>query len=204
MNYETIPQEEVIEKTVDAVKSRGINVILVDTKEEALEKVKELIPERKSIMNGSSRTLEEIGFIDYLKENTDKWNNLHVPAMMEKDQMKQMQMMKEAQLAEYFLGSVNAIAETGELVAADASGSRIGAYPFAAGKVLLVAGVNKIVPTLNDAMTRIREYVLPLESERVKRDMGMPGSMVGKMLIFEREMFEGRTTLILVKEKLGY
>ncbi|XKT74745.1 MAG: lactate utilization protein [Patescibacteria group bacterium UBA2163] len=204
MNYETTPQEDVINKTVDAIKGRGINVILVDTKEDALEKVKELIPEGKSIMNGSSRTLEEIGFVDYLKENTDKWNNLHVPAMMEKDQMKQMQMMKEAQLAEYFLGSVNAIAETGELVAADASGSRIGAYPFAAGNVLLVAGVNKIVPTLNEAITRIKEHVLPLESERVKKEMGMPGSMIGKMLIFEREMFEGRTTLILVKEKLGY
>jgi L-lactate utilization protein LutB len=204
MNYETIPQEDVINKTVDAIKNRGINVILVDSKEEALEKVKELIPEEKSIMNGSSRTLEEIGLVNYLKENPDRWNNLHVPAMKEKDQMKQMQMMKEAQLAEYFLGSVNAIAETGELVAADASGSRIGAYPFAAGNVLLVAGVNKIVPTLHEAITRIREYVLPLESERVKKEMGMPGSMIGKMLIFEREMFDGRTTLILVKEKLGY
>jgi hypothetical protein len=118
--------------------------------------------------------------------------------------MKQIQMMKEAQLADYFLGSVNAIAETGELVAADASGSRVGAYPFAAQNVLLVAGVNKIVPTLNDAIMRIREYVLPLESERVKKEMGMPGSMIGKMLIFEREMFEGRTSLILVKERLGY
>ena len=204
MNYETTPQEDVINKTVDAIKSRGINVTLVDSKKEALEKVIELIPEGKSIMNGSSRTLEEIGFVDYLKEHTDKWNNLHVPAMMEKDQMKQMQMMKEAQLAEYFLGSVNAIAETGELVAADASGSRVGAYPFAAGNVLLVAGVNKIVPTLNEAITRIKEHVLPLESERVKKEMGMPGSMIGKMLIFEREMFEGRTTHIIVKEKVGY
>lgn len=204
MNYKTTPQEDVINKTVDAIKSRGITVILADTKEDALEKVKELIPEGKSIMNGSSRTLEEIGLIEYLKDNSNIWNNLHVPAMMEKDQMKQTQLMKEAQLAEYFLGSVNAIAETGELVAADASGSRIGAYPFAAGNVLLVAGVNKIVPTLNEAITRIREYVLPLESERVKKEMGMPGSMIGKMLIFEREMFEGRTTLVLVKEKLGY
>jgi len=203
VNYEKLPSEETITKTAEAIKQRGIEVIMADNKEEALEKIKSLIPEGASVMNGSSTTLDEIGFVDYLKSGKYSWKNLHEPISKEQDQQKRMILMRQATLADYFLGSVNAIAETGELVAADASGSRIGAYPFAAGKVILVSGINKIVLTLEDAIKRVREYVYPLENERAKRVYGT-GSVVGKILITEREIFPQRTTLILVKEKLGF
>jgi len=203
MNYETLPSEETITKTAEAIKQRGIEVIIVNSKEEALAKVKELIPEGATVMNGSSTTLDEIGFVEYLKQGKHPWKNLHDPILQEQDQQKRMELMRQAVLADYFLGSTNAIAETGELVSADASGSRVGAYPFAAGKVILVSGINKIVPTLEDAIKRVREYAYPLENERAKKVYGM-GSMVGKMLITEKEMFPQRTTLILVKEKLGF
>jgi hypothetical protein len=75
-----------------------------------------------------------------------------------------------------FLGSVNAITQAGELVACDASGSRVGAYPFAAKKLVLVAGIQKIVPTLEDAIKRIREYVYPLEDKRAMKAYGMHSS----------------------------
>lgn len=203
MNYEKLPSEETIAKTAEAIKQRGIAMIVVSNKEEALEKVKSLIPEGASVMNGSSTTLDEIGFIEYLQSGKHQWQNLHEPILKEQDQQKRMELMRQAILADYFLGSINAIAETGELVAADASGSRIGAYPFAAGKVILVSGVNKIVPKLEDAIKRVREYAYPLEDERAKKVYGM-GSVVGKMLIIEKEIFPQRTTLILVKEKLGF
>lgn len=203
MNYKTLPSEEVTAKTAEAIKQRGVEVIVVNNKAEALAKIKELIPEGVTIMNGSSITLDEIGFVDYLKQGKHSWKNLHDPILKEQDQQKRTELMRQAVFADYFLGSTNAIAETGELVSADASGSRVGAYPFAAGKVILVSGINKIVPTLEDAMKRVREYVYPLENERAKKAYGMD-SFVGKMLITEREMLPQRTTLILVKEKLGF
>lgn len=203
MDYNQIPSESVIQKTAEEIKKRGIDVIIVEDGKKALIRVKSLIPKGVSVMNGSSATLGEIGFIDYLKSGKHPWKNLHAPILKEQDQQKRMELMRQAVLADYFLGSVNAIAQTGELVAADASGSRIGAYPFASGKVLLVSGANKIVPTLEDAMKRVREYVYPLEDERAKKAYGM-GSIVGKWLIIEKEMFPQRTTLILVKEKLGF
>jgi hypothetical protein len=64
--------------------------------------------------------------------------------------------------AEYFLSGVNAIAITGEHVSCDASGSRAGAWPFAARNLILVSGVNKIVPSLQDALQRVMEYMLIL------------------------------------------
>lgn len=204
MDYETLPPKETIEKTAVAIRKRGVEVLIVNDRKEALEKVKDLIPGGQTVMNGSSTTLDEIGFTEYLKSGNHKWQNLHEPILKEQDQQKSMFMRRQALLADYFLGSVNAIAQTGELVAADASGSRVGAYPFAAGHVILVAGAQKTVPTLEDAIKRVREYVLPLESERAKKAYGMPGSLVGKVFILEKEMFPQRTYLVLVKEKLGY
>lgn len=203
MNYETLPPEEIIAKTAEAIKQRNIEVVIVNNKKEALEKIKELIPESATVMNGSSTTLQEIGFVDYLMSGQHPWKNLHEPILKEQDRQKRSVLMRQAVLADYFLGSVNAVAETGELVSADASGSRVGAYPFAAGKVILVSGTNKIVPTLQDAIKRVREYVYPLENERSKKAYGM-GSFVGKIIIVEKEMFPQRITLILVKEKLGF
>lgn len=203
MNYETLPPEETIAKTAEAIKRRGIEVIIVNDGKEALEKIKNLIPENATVMNGSSTTLEEIGFTEYLRSGKHPWENLHQPILQEQDPRKKAKLTRQALLADYFLGSINAIAQTGELVAADASGSRVGAYPFAAGKVILVSGINKIVPTFEDAIKRVREYVYPLENERAKKAYGME-SMIGKMLLIEKEMFPQRTYLILVKEKLGF
>jgi L-lactate utilization protein LutB len=203
MDYNTIPSQETIQRTIAAIKERGVDVVLVENKQEALEKVKSLIPAGKTVMEGSSTTLRQIGFIDYLKSGTHPWKALHGQILKEEDEQRRAEMMREALLADYFLGSVNAIAQTGELVAADASGSRVGAYPYAAGKVILVSGVNKIVPTLEDAIRRVREYVYPLENERAKKAYGM-SSVIGKMLIIEKEIFPERTTLVLVKKKLGF
>ena len=65
MDYETIPSKEIVEKTAAALKERNVEALIVDTKEQALEKIKELIPKGLSVMNGSSTTLEQIGFVDY-------------------------------------------------------------------------------------------------------------------------------------------
>ena len=61
--------------------------------------------------------------------------------------------------AEYFISRVNAIAQSGEIVACDRSGSRVGAWPFAAVHLLLVSGANKIVPTLEQALRRVRDML---------------------------------------------
>ena len=197
-----LASESDLAQTIESLKSHGINVFVVNNKEEALAKVTHLIPKGVSIANGSSTTLVEIGFVDYLMKGSHGWKNLHEEALKEKDPVKQNDLRRKMATADYFLGSVNAISKTGELVACDASGSRVTAYPFAAKNLLLVAGTNKITNSLNEAMERVREYVFLLESARAKKVYGR-GSMLGKWVIMERD-FPNRTTLILVIEKLGF
>ncbi len=201
--WDSIPSEKEIQETIKNVQDRGITVHLVKNRKEALEKIKQLIPQGSEVMNGSSTTLIEIGFVDYLKEGNHGWNNLHESILNEKDPKKQSDLRRKVDTSEYFLASVNAIAKTGELVAADASGSRVGAFPFTAKNLIIVAGINKIVHNLDEALQRLREFAFLLENERAKEAYGM-GSMIGKIVIMNKEMFKGRTTLILVKEKLGF
>jgi LUD domain len=202
-NWTKIPDEKELKETIKAIELRGINVILVDNKIEALERIKKIIPKGSSIANGGSTTLAEIGFVDYLKEGDHGWKNLHNEVLKENDLSKQTDLRRKMDTADYFLGSVNAISKNGELVACDASGSRVSAYPFAAKNLLIVSGYQKITNNLEEAMKRIREYVFSLENERAKKVYGV-GSTLGKWVIIEKEMFPNRTTLILVKEKLGF
>lgn len=104
---------------------------------------------------------------------------------------------------DYFLGSVQAIAQSGEVVSCDASGTRTGPYAYGPNKVIWVAGVNKIVKDLEQALRRMREHCIPLEDQRMK-SVGYPGTTLSRIIIYEREMDPNRITLLLVKEKLGF
>ena len=202
--YTNIPSDEAIAKVVENLKERNIHAIVVDTKEEALEGIKKLIPKGSSVMNGSSTTLNEIGFVDYLKDGKHGWDNVHENILSEKDKAKQARLRKESVLADYFLGSVHAITEAGQLMIASASGSQIPSYAFTSDNVIWVASANKIVPDREAGFKRIEDYVFPLENKRMQ-GVGYPGSTIGRVLVIEREIMPNRhLTLILVKEKLGF
>jgi len=197
------PDDETLEATVDSLEANGFEVVVVDSADEALETVQSHIPDGASVMNGHSTTLEEIGFVDYLGEGDHDWESLPDEIWSIDDDAERQAARRASQTADYFLGSVNAISQTGALVAADRSGSRVGAYPFAASNVVIVSGVNKVVPTLDDALDRVESVAYPLENERAKDAYGVE-SAIAKQLIFRQELDEGRTTVVLVRESLGY
>ena len=205
MKYKTLPSQEIIDRTIKNLAERNIHATLVANSTEALEKIKNIIPAGASIMNGTSRTLEEIGFIDILKTRQHPWKNLHDAILEEQDSEKRESLRRQSVFSDYFLVSTHAITEEGELVNATASGSQIPAIVFTAQNVIFVAGAHKIVPTLEDAILRIRDYVFPLEDARMK-SIGAPGSVIAKMLIFEREAsFSNRKIhLILINESHGF
>ena len=79
--------------------------------------------------------------------------------MSEKDPVKQREQRIKTTGAEYFVGSVQAVAETGEVVVASATGSQIPAYAFNARNVVWVVGTQKIVPSLEEGLRRVREHL---------------------------------------------
>ena len=206
MDYATLPPLERIEGTLRAVNERGIHAELVETKEEALGRVQDLIPAGAVVMTAASVTLQQIGFEALLINGDHPWRNFKADLLAEKDPVKQMAMRRQGTLAEYFLGSVNAIAETGELVFASGSGSQLPAYAYTSRNVIWVAGAHKITPTLEEAIRRIREYVLPLEDQRMKSIGNPAGSRINRLLILENEpaYLRRNLTLILVNQVVGF
>jgi len=205
MQFDTLASNDSITRTIAALKERGVEAMLVTNKEEALAQIQTLIPLGASVMNGSSRTLEEIGFIEYLKSGTHGWNNLHEAILSEKDPQKQGILRKQSVLSDFYLGSAHAIAETGEMTFASNSGSQLPHLVFTSPNIILIVGTQKITPTLTDALERVRTYALPLEDERAK-SIGWGGSMISKLLIWEREnpKMGRKVKVIFVPEQLGF
>jgi L-lactate utilization protein LutB len=191
---------------MEALTKSGHLPQLVQSKAEALEKIKTLIPVGASVMNGSSRTLEEIGFVQYLKDGKHGWNNLHEAILAEKDPVKQGVLRKQSVLSDFYLGSAHAVSETGEIVVASNSGSQLPHLAFTSPNIILVVGTQKITPNLDSALARLKEYVLPLEDARMKSAGVAAGSFISKLLIINREpSFMGRKVhIIFVNEKLGF
>lgn len=200
--WSRIPSEPEIAASVAALDKNNIVIIRVKDGVAALEKIKELIPPGSEVMNGSSTTLIEIGYED-LMNSQHGWLDLHKAIISENDERMRNDLRRRSITAEYFLSGVQAITMTGEIVGCDASGSRVGAWPFAAKNLVLVSGVNKIVPTLQDALQRVREFAYPLEDARARKVYGTP-SQIGKCVILAKEKLSGRVTLILINEILGY
>jgi L-lactate utilization protein LutB len=201
--WNTLPPPEIVKNTAESLEARGIRVLLAENGDEALDLLKNLIPPGSEVMNGSSTTLIEIGYQDLLESGKSLWRDLRAEVISENNHEKRAELRRKAVGAEYFLSGANAIAQTGEIVACDATGSRVGAWPFAAKYLILVAGINKIVPFLPDAVMRVWEYAYKLEDARARRALGSP-STIGKCVILARESIPGRVTLILVREALGY
>jgi hypothetical protein len=198
--------EERLKRTAAALAARGIEVEIVDARAEALERIKGLIPAGASVTTGASLSLKQIGFEDYLVSKRHPWTNLKEAILAETDPAKQAALRRQSVVVDYFLGSVHAVVETGEILIASATGSQLGPYAYSARNVIWVVGAQKITKTLEEGLSRIKDYIMPHEEERMRAMTGgKMGTMLGKILIFEREapFIQRKLRLILVKEETG-
>ena len=205
MNYNTLASKEDIDATVKALGEKGFEVFVVERGADALAKIKEIIPRGASVMNGSSGTLEQIGYIDYLASGAHGWVNPKEAILAEKDPAKQAQLRRQAVASDYYLGSVHALAQNGEFVIGSNTASQLPHIVFSSPNLIFVVSTKKIVPTLAEAMRRLEEHVVPLEDAHMKKLYGV-GTKLNKVVIFKGESpYNNRTLrMILVKEDLGF
>lgn len=205
MDYSILSTKEVVDKTIQSLNSKGIDTILVKDGVEALNKIKEIIPKGVSVMNGASVTLEQIGFVEYLKTGEHGWNNLHETILAEEDPLKREVLRKQSVLSDYYLGSVHALMENGEFLIASNTGSQLPHIVFTSSNLIFVVSTKKIVPDFNEAMKRLEEYVVPLEDKHMQEKYGV-NTALNKIVIFKNEnpMMKRKVYMILVEEDLGF
>ena len=203
--FNQLASAETIAATITAVHLRGISAEVLDNKAQALERIQTLIPAGASVMAASSKTLDEIGFTDYLHHGKHGWQNLKEKVMHEENPVVEKWLRKESSMADYYLGSVHALSKNGELVFASASGSQLSAYCYNCQNVIWVVGTQKITRDLARAIERVTEYCLPKEDEHQRKLNNPYGSYIGKLLIFQKEAsyLHRNLHLLLVKERIG-
>ncbi len=191
-----------ISRTIEALAARNVEAMLLESREAALSKLKELVPEGSEVFVSTSETLDTIGYTEHMHGN-DRYVNLHDQMLAHTDPAAQREFRRKTTIADYFVGSVQAIAETGEIVVASGSGSQIGAFAYGARRVILVAGTQKICPTLADAESRTRGFTLE-RHDRWLEGRGARPTPIGKYLVMEHEPMVGRISMILIPESLGW
>lgn len=197
--WERLADDTVIKETVTALKANGVEAFIVESGEEAKRKVFEILPEGAEVMAMSSTTLDKIGISKDIESS--KINSVRKKLMDPATQGAEKRKLGAA--PEWTIGSVHAVTRDGHVLIASNTGSQLPAYAYGAGNVIWVVGAQKIVKNTEEGIKRIYEHSLPLEIERAKKVYGIT-SAVNKLLIVNKENIQGRITMILVKEKLGF
>lgn len=152
-------------KVVKELNNRSFEAYYVKTKEEALEKALELIPEGDVVSWGGTVSVDQIGLFNVVK-NSEKYSVIDRDTA--KDMTERFDIMRKALLADTFLASANAITEDGQIFNIDGNGNRVAAFAFGPKNIIVVAGMNKIVPDEEAAMKRIRKYASCVNVQRLK------------------------------------
>jgi L-lactate utilization protein LutC len=205
MRYDQLASDISVATTAKGLAERGMAAEVLSNGAAALARIKELIPKGVTVMNGSSVTLEQIGFVEYLKSGEHGWNNLHAGILAENDKEKRAALRQQSSLSEYYLGSVHALAETGEFLIASNTGSQLPHIVFTSANLVYVVSTKKIVPTLADAFNRLDEHVIPLEDKHMM-DLYKVHTFPSKTVVVRREnpMMGRKVTVLLVAEDLGF
>jgi L-lactate utilization protein LutC len=203
--WDKVVDDARIEATTTALTANGFLPHVVSTKEDALKLVIDLIPAGSEVMEGSSRTLEEIGFIEYLKKGEHGWNNVHANILAESDKDKQAKLRKESVLSEFYLGSVHGLTETGEMLITSNTGSQLPHLVYTSQNIILVVGAQKISKDMTQAFERLNAYIMPLEDARIMQVYGSHTVHAKSLILHKENTYLGRKVhVVIVKEKLGY
>lgn len=190
--------------------SRHFEAYYCETAAEALKKALELIPEGASVGWGGAMSAEQIGLIEALNAgnyNTIDRDKAPTPAEREKA-------MKQCLTADVFIAGANALSIDGQMVSIDGNGNRVAAIVYGPDSVVVVAGMNKVVDTLEDALRRARTVAAPSNKQRFAlqtpcevtgtcADCRSDGCICNQILITRNCKPAGRIKFVIVGEELG-
>jgi hypothetical protein len=214
----TKPRELVFQRKAEFVignlKKRNINGWYYRTPADAIAAICKMIPARSSVALGGSVTVMQTGLLDTLRamniELLDRYQPGVSPEEMER-------IIVRSMTADVMVTSCNAVTSDGKLVNEDGRGNRVAGLIFGPKKVIMMVGVNKIVPSVADGLTRIKDVAAPLNCIRLGYDTPCvrtgfcddenclpPGRMCSQISVIESNRVDDRLNIFLVGEDLGY
>jgi len=194
---------------------RNITGFYCENKAQAADKILEIIPVASSVGISGSVTLDTLGIVGRLEGRGNPLFNQYKTGITREESLN---LRRQGTGADYYLASANAISEKGELVFFSGYGNRTAGISYAKN-LIVVAGVNKITPNIQEALKRAREYATPLNCKRLewsspcfkdgicRQEICLIPEykrMCCQILIIEAEVMPQRLKVILVGENLGF
>ena len=204
--------EQRILRTIKALEKNNMNGYIVASKEELIKKIEELIDAKSKVSCGGSMTLFETGVIDHLKSGRYEFLDRYKEGLT-KEEIKEI--FRQSFLSDAYVASTNAITENGEIYNVDGNGNRVAAMLYGPDKVIIVAGVNKIVSNVEEAIIRTKEYASPINAKILNKET--PCTKIGQCVecnsdnricneytLIKRQMDKNRIHVIFLNDNLGY
>ena len=198
-----------------ALEANNFEVFLAQNSQEAHKLVlDQILPKTgaKSVSWGGSMTFLGTGLYEALK----KRNDLEVLDTFDREipAEAQLERRRQALLVDLFITGTNAVTENGQLVNLDMIGNRIGGLTFGPKHVVILVGRNKIVPELEEAIFRVKNYVAPTNAMRLDKktpcvktsyceECKSPDRICNTWTITEKSFPKGRVKIVLINEDLG-
>jgi hypothetical protein len=191
-----------LERAAKALMAHGFAVEILDDGAAARARVEELIPENARVFTGASETLRLSGIDDDINAS-GRYRAIR-PQVLAMDRATRADDIRRLLATpDVSIGSVHGVTETGSVVIASGTGSQLTGYAGGAARVIWIVGAQKVVPDLSTALRRVEEHCLPLESARTQVAHGSP-SAVGRLLIQNAELVPGRSTVLLLRQAIGF
>lgn len=204
--------EERAKKAIEKLVAHDFQAVFVKDKKEAVDEAFKYITPQTRVGVGGSVTVRELGIVEKLEALGNVVYNHWKPGLAKEEVL---QIRKAQMTSDLFLSSTNAITLNGELVNIDGIGNRVNSSVFGPGKALLIAGYNKIVDDVGEAIKRIKNVSAPLNAKRLNIDV--PCATLGKcvdcnspnricrvIVIHERRPTLTDILVIVVGEELGF
>lgn len=195
---------------VNHLKNRHFDAYYCETKEQALQKALELIPVGSSVGWGGALSAQQIGLMDAVRAGEYRPFDRDLCVNPEERE----ECMRNCLLSDVFITGANAISMDGQMVNIDGNGNRVAAIVYGPKEVIVIAGMNKVVDTLDAAITRARTVAAPMNQQRFQlpnpctvtgtcADCKSQTCICNQILITRHCRPVGRIKFILVGEELG-
>ena len=211
MNEETRMRNALLaQKVIKGINSRNMTGYFAETKEEALRKALEMIPEKSTIHMGGCQSAVEIGLADALQKG-----DYNFVVQISKDLEERRKMCLDGYDADIYLASANAMTDDGVIVNIDGFSNRVSSIAYGPKKVIFIVGMNKVCTDIDSAMKRARNVAAPINAGRLGRgtpcaktgtciNCKSPDTICCNFLITRYSRHKDRIFVILVNEDLGY
>lgn len=210
-----LPKQQAYENLADTLiekfNLRGIEGYYCNTKEEAKEMAKRFLTPGCSVAWGGSETLSQIGLLEELKAS----DYVVYDRTLAKTPKERKELYGKIVTADCFFMSSNAITLDGELVNVDGASNRVACLCHGPENVVIIAGMNKIVPDVESGVKRARNMAAPANAVRL--GSYTPCATIGRcanclnadcmccqIVITRRSRIPNRIKVILVGEELGF